>query len=187
MPTPASGAISMNDMRTHINRATTSSISMSEMRTRYGGSGAISFSDLYNTEGFTITPARYYTSSKFFTSNNDGWSSGGFPGAFGSVSPAESNGMVQFATNSFLKWTYQDNIYDPNSVTFGIDNNNDPDDFSDTNGNNITTGYKGGNITRLVVANTSYSVVSSGNTFASASTGSYDMPTSGTVHFLVKF
>lgn len=186
MPTPASGAISMNDMRTHINRATSSAIGMDEMRARYGGSGAISFSDLYNTEGFTINPARYYSASKFFTANNDGWSSGGFPGAFGSVSPAESNGMVQFATNSFLKWMYQDNIFDPNSVTLGIDNNTNPDDFDDTSGNNITAGYKGGNITRVVVANASLSIVNSGNTFSTVST-TYDMPTSGTVHCLVKF
>jgi len=184
MPTPSSGAISMNDMRTHINRATTSSISMSEMRTRYGGSGAISFSDLRNAEGFTINPARYYQSSKFFSANNDGWSSGGFPGAFGSVSPNESNGMVQFAANSYLKWVYQDNIYDPNSTTLGVKENTNNDDYADGNGNTITTGYKGGNISRVVLGNTSCSIVTSGNTFA---TVTYDMATSGTVHCLIKF
>lgn len=159
---------------------------MSEMRTRYGGSGAISFSDLRNTEGFTINPARYYSSSKFFTANNDGWSSGGFPGTFGSVSPNESGGMVQFAANSYLKWVYQDNIFDPNSVTLGIKENTNHDDLNDANGNTITTGYKGSNITRVVVANTSYSIAGSGNTFSTVST-SYDMPTSGTIHCLVKF
>jgi hypothetical protein len=184
MPTPASGAISMNDMRTHINRATGSSISMSEMRARYGGSGAISFSDLYDAEGFTINPARYYSSTKFFTSNNDGWSTGGFPGVFGSVSPNESNGMVQFASSSFLKWVYEDNVFDPGSTTLGIDNNTDPDDFSDSSGNTITAGYKGGDITRIVLGNTSCSIVTSGNTFA---TVTYDMATSGTVHCLIKF
>ena len=185
MPTPASGAISMNDMRTHINRATSSSISMSEMRARYGGSGAISFSDLYDAEGFTINPARYYSSTKFFTSNNDGWSSGGFPGVFGSVSPSESNGMVQFASSSYLKWVYEDNVFDPNSTTLGIDNNTDPDDFSDSNGNTISTGYKGSDITRVVLGNTSCSIVSAANTFVTVSPN--DMPTSGTVHCLIKF
>ncbi len=52
MPTPSSGAISMNDMRSEITRATGSALGMDEIRTRYGGSGAISFSDLYDSEGF---------------------------------------------------------------------------------------------------------------------------------------
>jgi len=184
MPTPASGAISMNDMRTHINRATGSSISMSEMRDRYGGSGAISFSDLYDAEGFTINPARYYASGKFFSANNDGWSAGGFPTAFGSVSPNESNGMVQFAANSYLKWVFEDNLYNAGYTDVGIIHTNDPDNFDDAFGNTITAGYKGGDITRIVLANTSYSITAAGNTGASVS---YNMPISGTVHCLVKF
>lgn len=184
MPTPASGQISMNDMRTHINRATSSSISMSEMRARYGGSGQISFSDLRNAEGFTITAARYYTTSKFFSANNDGWGSGGFVGTFGSVSPNESNGMVQFAANSYMKYLYEDNLFNQGTTSLGIKENNNNDDYNDGNGNTITAGYKGSNITRIVIANTSYSITGSGNTFA---TVSYNMPTSGTLHCLVKF
>lgn len=184
MPTPASGQISMNDMRTHINRATSSSISMSEMRARYGGSGQISFSDLRNAEGFTINPVNYTFTNKYFNQNNDGWSKGGFPGAFGSVSPNEANGMVQFAANSYMKWAFEDNVFDPGFVTIGIKENTNVDDFADSNGNTVTAGYKGSNITRVVLANTSYSVVSSANTFA---TVAYNMPTSGTIHCLVKF
>ena len=64
MPTPTSGAISMNDMNVQITRASgTATISMDTIRTRYGGSGAISFNDLYNTEGFTLTCGVF--SSKF--------------------------------------------------------------------------------------------------------------------------
>ena len=184
MPTPASGAISMDDMRTHINRATSSSISMSEMRTRYGGSGAISFSDLYDSEGFTINPARYYTSSKFFTANNDGWSvQSVLIGVFGSISPNESNGMVQFAAASFLVNVSEDNIYDPGNTALGFRENNNPDDFPGNN-SNITAGYRGGDVTRVVLANTSYSVISSANNYAIVT---YNMPTSGTIHCLVKF
>lgn len=184
MPTPASGAISMNDMRTHINRATSSAIGMDEMRARYGGSGAISFSDLYDAEGFTINPARFYSSSKFYTANSDGWSVGGLPGDMGTISPEESNGCLQFASASFLKWVYEDNIFDPNNTALGIQHNTNVDDYSDTSGNTITAGYKGGDITRIVIANTSYSIISSANTFAVVS---YNMPTSGTLHCLVKF
>jgi hypothetical protein len=184
MPTPASGTISMDDMRTNINRATGSAIGMDEMRARYGGSGAISFSDLYDAEGFTISPARYFESSKFFSANNDGWSHDGYGGDMGTISPEESNGCVQFAAASFLIHVYEDNIFDPGNTGLGIRPNTDVGDFSDTAGNTITAGYKGGDITRIVIANTSYSIISSANTFAVVS---YNMPTSGTLHCLVKF
>lgn len=184
MPTPGSGAISMNDMRSNINRATSSSISMSEMRDRYGGSGSISFSDLRNAEGFTINPARYYTSSKFFTANNDGWSAGGFGGTYGSVSPNESNGMIQIAANSFIAYLSADNLYNGAQTSLGFFQTNDPANYDDGNGNTITSGYKGGNVTRLVIGNTAQSILGSSNTYT---TVSYDMPTSGTLHCLVKF
>lgn len=184
MPTPASGAISMNDMRTHINRATGSSISMSEMRDRYGGSGAISFSDLYDSEGFTINPARYYASSKFFSANNDGWSvQPTLLGVFGSISPTESNGMVQFAAASFLEALYEDNIYDPGLTVVALRPDNNPDNWPGDS-NTITAGYKGGDISRVVLANTSRSINAQANNYASVS---YDMPTSGTIHCLIKF
>jgi len=172
MATPASGAISMDDMRTHINRATTSSISMDEMRTRYGGSGAISFSDLYKTEGFTITCGSY--SSKFFSFD-------GFDKSFavGSVSPNEASGMVQFAANSYMSGM---------SASAGADSFAGASLASDTalSQTGITAGFKGTDVTRIVTANTSRTL---GWSAAGAATVyfTYDFPSSGTIHCLVKF
>lgn len=183
MPTPASGAISMNDMRTHINRATGSSISMSEMRTRYGGSGAISFSDLYNTEGFTINPARYSISGKF-AQDIDGWSDEA-PYSFGSISPDEGNGRIQFAANSWLVDISESETFNPGTTTTSIEPNSTGWVY---NGDQVTAGYKATNVTRMVIANTSYSIVSAfSNSTASSFNVSYSMPTSGTLHCLIKF
>ncbi len=92
MATPASGAISMLDMRNEITRGT-GAISMSEVRARYGGSGAISFSNLYKCEGFIVTCAQRI--DKF--ASLDGW----FPLLdTGSVSPAESNGRPGWGSRS---------------------------------------------------------------------------------------
>jgi hypothetical protein len=172
MPTPASGAISMNDMRTEINRATTSSISMSEMRTRYGGSGAISFSDLYDTEGFIVTCAAY--SSKFV--NFEGWST---IFTTGSVSPNESNGSVQVAANSYI---YQLYAGAGASTSAQMNFGNIPGGLTDLNA--ITAGYRGTDVTRIVTANTSRTITSSSNNGISFT---YDTPSSGEIHCLVKF
>jgi hypothetical protein len=179
MPTPASGTISMNDMRTNINRATGSSISMSEMRTRYGGSGAISFSDLYDTEGFQITVGSY--TDKFGTQN--GYNR--FFYTYGSVNPEESGGLVQFAANSFMVSLGSDvvgNVYI--SLTQTTDGGT-PD------GTLVTSGYKTTDLTRMVMANTSYSII---NAISNSSTSlayigaAYTFPANTTViHCLVKF
>ena len=185
MPTPASGTISMNNMNTEILRASgTATVSMDTIRTRFGGSGAISFSDLHDCEGFTINPARYYTSSKFFTANNDGWSvQPALIGVFGSISPNESNGMVQFAAASFLEALYEDNLYDPGLTAVVLREDNNPGNYPGSP-DTITTGYKGGDISRVVLANTSRSINAQANNYASVN---YDMPTSGTIHCLIKF
>jgi hypothetical protein len=156
---------------------------MSEMRDRYGGSGAIAFSDLYDSEGFTIDPARYYTSSKYFSANNDGWSvQSNLIGVMGSISPNESNGMVQFAAASFLEALYEDNLYDPGITVVALRENNNPSDWP---GNaSITAGYKGVDVSRVVLANTSRSFNAQANSYAAVN---YDMPTSGTIHCLIKF
>lgn len=170
MPTPASGAISMNDMRTHINRATSSAIGMDEMRTRFGGSGAISFNDLYNCEGFTVTCGTL--TSKFLSF--DGWNH--YVGV-GSVSPAESNGQVQIAANSFL-----------GQMTAGIETNTFAGIFlySTNGGENagVTAGFRGDSVTRIVTANTSRSL---GFSSENERYFTYDMPSSGTIHCLIKF
>lgn len=174
MPTPASGAISMNDMRTHINRATGSSISMSEMRARYGGSGSISFSDLRNCEGFVVTVGKYYSVSKFFSADLYGWD--GRLYNFGSVSPNEANG-VQVASNSYIYALYSAN--GTTSGTMALSSNTTFGAEAD-----FTTGYRGTNVTRLVTANTACSITGSSNTSVSFT---YSFPTTGTVHCLVKF
>lgn len=177
MPTPGSGAISMNDMRTHINRATSSSISMSEMRDRYGGSGQISFSDLRNCEGFTANPANYYFASKFFTLNLDGWERRQY--LFGSISPDEANG-VQVAANSYIGASYSSAGTSTDAVLVLYNNTQ----FSQTN-TGYTSGFTAVNVTRIVTANVSRSITS---TFANSNVYfTYDWPTTGTIHCLVKF
>lgn len=184
MPTPGSGAISMNNMNTEILRAGgTATVDMSTIRARYGGSGAISFGDLYKSEGFTINPDRLYFSDKSGTANTDGWSDGFY--AHGSISPDEGEGRVQFATNSFLSQVEEDNISD-GGITYLLLTQNTTVIFP--NGDEVTAGFKATNVSRVVLANTSRSISSA----VSSSTDSrvrvaYDMPTSGTIHCLIKF
>jgi hypothetical protein len=171
MPTPASGAISMNDMNVQITRASgTATISMDTIRTRYGGSGAIAFSDLYDTEGFTVTCGTY--TSKFI--NFDGWST---PLSIGSVSPNEASGMVQFAANSYLT-----------SMTAGTGGSTGASVSLSSNttfdSTGITAGYRGGDVTRIVTANTSRSL---GSNTDNSRNFTYDMPSSGEIHCLIKF
>jgi hypothetical protein len=172
----------MNDMRTEINRATSSSISMSEMRDRYGGSGAISFSNLYNSEGFTINPARRSVTGKF-AADYDGWSSvSGLEN--GSISPNEGSGRLQFATNSWLA-EVQEVSLSPGSTQISIEPNSTG--FT-ANGDGVTGGFKTTSVTRVVLANTSYSITSSSSGSGSSNLFvNYDMPTSGTIHCLMKF
>ena len=177
MPTPGSGAISMNDMRSNINRATSSSISMSEMRTRYGGSGSISFSDLRNCEGFTITAGTQ--SSKFATS--DGWDD---DAGLGSISPNEGDGRVQFAANSWIS-SLTESTFNAGVTYIYLQPTSTSTSYV---GDHVTAGFKTTNLSRVVIANTSYGITSaSSNSTASSATVNYDMPTSGTLHCLFKF
>jgi hypothetical protein len=171
MATPASGAISMNDMNVEITRAGgTATISMDTIRTRYGGSGAISFNDLRKSEGFTVTCGTYV--SKFFSF--DGWNSGI---STGSVSPNETSGWVQFAANSYLTsmtaGTGSDDI-----AAIGLAAHTD---FTTAG---ITAGFKGGDVTRIVTANVSRSLGASADEYRYFT---YDMPSSGTINCLIKF
>lgn len=176
MPTPKSGAISMNDMRTEINRATGSSISMSEMRTRFGGSGAISFSDLRGCEGFTVNCS--FNTDKF--GDNDGFRAL----VFGSVSPNDGNGRLQFAANSWLYEMYSAS-FNP-TVTFLTIMQNDS--TLSSNGTQVTAGFKVTDVNRLVAANTSVNISGTfSNNESSYLTAEYDMPNSGTIHCLVRF
>jgi hypothetical protein len=173
MATPASGAISMNDMNVEILRAGgTATISMDTIRTRYGGSGAISFGDLYKSEGFTVTCGTY--TSKFFS--YDGWDSASF-GGVGSVSPNETSGWVQFAANSYLTSMTAGTGSDTAAAILLVSHTN-----SDTVG--ITAGFKGGDVTRIVTANVSRSLGTSADNYRGFT---YDMPSSGTISCLIKF
>lgn len=171
MPTPSSGAISMNDMRSEITRATSSALGMDEIRTRFGGSGAISFSDLYKCEGFTITCGTQ--SSKFISL--DGWNV--FLGV-GSVSPAEANSRVQFAANSYLAQL---------SALAGTSDAAQLQIYADASAgaSGVTAGFRADSITRVVTANTSRSLT--GTPDENVRQFTYDVPGSGTIHCLLKF
>jgi hypothetical protein len=171
MPTPASGAISLNDMNVEILRVGgTASVSMDTIRTRYGGSGAISFNDLRKAEGFTVTCGTY--SSKFFSF--DGWN---YYLGIGSVSPNENTGHLQFATNSFLA-----------ALTAGLGADTFASIYitSDTGGTSsgVTAGFRGDSVTRIVTANISRSITGGSE---SGTSFTYDVPSSGTISCLIKF
>jgi hypothetical protein len=152
------------------------------MRTRYGGSGSISFSDLRKAEGFTIDPVRVYVSGKV-SQNTDGWTTGYSPQ--GSISPNENNGRLQFADNSFLLEVLEDNIFNPGTTALTITQNTT---VILGNGSAVTAGFKSTDITRVVLANTSRTITSAtSNDGQSSAFISYDMPTSGTLHCLIKF
>jgi hypothetical protein len=180
MPTPASGAISMNDLNVEVLRAGgTATVAMSTIRARYGGSGSISFSDLRKAEGFTLNPANITISGKF-AQNSDGWQDD----SVGSISPDENSGRLQFAANSFLFSILEDNLGSPGTTRLQIG--------QDTaviypSGDQVTDGFRTSNITRLVLANTSYGVTAASNSTFSYADVSYNMPTSGTIHCLIKF
>lgn len=166
MATPTSGSISMLNMRSEITRGS-GAISMSEVRTRYGGSGAISFSNLYAAEGFVVTCGQYF--SKFF--NSDGW----YINSYGSVSPNESNGCVQVATGAFIAGVY-DTVVAPTYVFLSGTSSATGDP---------AVGWRGTDIIRVVVSNTNQAF--SGATNTTVTCTNLNMPASGTVHCLVQF
>jgi hypothetical protein len=177
MPTPASGAISMNDMNVEITRASgTATVSMDTIRTRYGGSGAISFSDLRSCEGFVITAGS--DTGKFGTT--EGWTDD----FIGSISPDENSGRIQFAANSFLYACASPAF--SNTVTY-VQIESSPT-VTNFNGDLVTAGFKATNISRVVLANTSRSITAqTSNSTISQAEASYDFPGSGTIHCLLKF
>lgn len=182
MVTPASGQISMLDMRSEITRGT-GAISMSEVRTRYGGSGQINFSDLYDSEGFQVTSG--FFRSKFV--NRDGYST--LAAYIGSVDPAEGtataggNTRLSFVAGSWLAGMHT-TIGTANTVIELVS----AQTAAIANGTAVATGYKPTDITRVVIANVSRTIqstsVSNTTSFANVN---YTMANSGTVHCLIKF
>jgi len=171
MATPASGTITMDNMRDEITRGT-GSVSMSEIRTRYGGSGAISFNDLYASEGFIQTNGQ--TSTKFVTFN--GWHA--FQGPTGSVTPNESGGtvvIVSSAPGSRIYANYQ--IPGQANSTLVLSNT--------SGGATLSSGWSGSDVVRWVCGNTSRTMVN--QTATTVTWTGLTMPTSGQLHNLVKF
>jgi hypothetical protein len=150
---------------------------MEEMRTRFGGSGAISFSDLYKCEGFVITSGS--ATDKFGT--NDGF----VDDYIGSVSPDEGSGRVSFAANSWLSSCYSPGF--STTVTYiQLEANSGPG--ISFNGDQVTAGFKTTNVTRVVIANTARSITTQqSNSTISQIEVPYDFPGSGTIHCLLKF
>lgn len=176
MATPASGAISMLNMRSEITRGA-GAISMSEVRTRAGRSGAISFSDMYACEGFTANPTSLSTKFSYY----EGWQYRVF--AHGSVSPNEASG-VQVAANSYI---YSMGTVTPSACTTWSNASLDLADAATGFGaNGITAGFRGTDIIRVVTANVSRTL---GWATASNSTAyyTYNWPTTGTIHCMVQF
>lgn len=163
-------------MRNEITRGA-GAISMSEVRARYGGSGAISFSDLRKCEGFTANPANYNFSSKYITLNLDGWDARMY--LYGSISPNEANG-IQVAANSYIGSMYSDAGTSTTGVLQLYANTS-----TDQSNTGYTTGFRAIDVTRIVTANVARSITS---TYANNIVYyTYDWPTTGTIHCLVKF
>jgi hypothetical protein len=177
MATPSGPQISMLDMRAEITRGT-GNISMSEVRTRYGGSGQINFSDLYKSEGFIVTVGSY--SDKF--TNQQGFSRHVF--IYGSVNPDEAAGQIQFAANSFMRYL---------ATGFGtqIQLGQTSNTAINMNGDLVTAGFKATDVTRIVISNTAYSIgnaVSNSTVSAATTSAEHTWSVNGTsAHCLVKF
>lgn len=101
MTTPASGAISINDLRTELKTVGSLDLNATEVR-RLGGNivGAVSLSALYNKFAFTIT------------AGTDGTNTGYFSGSFGSIagSPTTFHGY-----NIMAAWLNNTGLF-----TFGL-------------------------------------------------------------------
>lgn len=164
MPTPASGTISMDNMRDEITRST-GSVSMSEVRTRAGRSGAISFNQMYDCEGWVQTNAQFV--SKYVTFY--GWRDDTLIYPCGSVTPDESGGQVVIVTGR--------NILGFSRATSTANTT------LDMSGSSIP-GYNAGNITRFVAANVSRTFTTSGDI---SLTAVYAVANTGTTHCMVQF
>ena len=173
MPTPSGPTISMDNMRDEITRST-GSVSMQEIRTRAGRSGAISFSQMYNCEGWTQVNAYYAT--KYTTWQ--GW----HPLTTGSsVSPEESGGsgpagVVFSLTSPGSRATAFFKVSTTANSTLSFSNNT-----GGTTG--FTTNYQPSDVTRLVAANVSQSFTTSSTSVSTP----YIVANTGTIHCMVQF
>lgn len=161
-----SGQIGMNDMRNEITRATSSALSMSEIRTRYGGSSDISFSQLRKSEGFTVTNGSFYAGGK---PPVDIVGFDRLLATVGTVSPAENSGRVEFTTNCVLESFFSANNDTAGTMLFS---------------GSPPGGFQGTDVTRVVTANTSRTITSSSGSGVNFTYGFVD---GQTIHCLIKF
>jgi hypothetical protein len=172
MPTPASGTISMLNMRSEITRGG-GAISMSEVRTRAGRSGAISFNQMYDCEGWVQTNGQ--TVTKFVTIN--GWHYQFGP--TGSVSPNETgdNRLIIISTGngSRIFSNHQVSGQACNQLSFQ----------NTTQGSTLSSGYAPTNVTRIVAGNTARTL--GGTTSSIRYWTGLTMPTGGSLHCMVQF
>ena len=181
MPTPKTGAITLNDINVEIKRGTSATTcSLNDVRTRTGFTGAISFSDLRGGEGalitggvFTIKGAQFYGFNRVQQ--------------IGTVTPAESNGYLQFATNSFFGQCSTTNNA-PTLTTVALSQVADQTPLA--NGTAVTTGFKTTDINYIALGGASRTITSatSTNTTSTASI-TYGMPTANnaTTEFFIRF
>jgi hypothetical protein len=162
-------------MRSEITRGA-GAISMSEVRTRAGRSGAISFSQMYACEGFTANPTAL--STKF--TQYEGWQYRF--NAHGSVSPNEASG-VQVAANSYI---YGMGVSTPTACTTWSNAYINLADAATGFNAGITAGWRGTDIIRVVTANVSRTLGWAAATNSSAYY-TYNWPTTGTIHCMVQF
>jgi hypothetical protein len=179
MPTPSGPTISMDNMRDEITRST-GSVSMQEIRTRAGRSGAISFSQMYNCEGWVQTNAQYV--SKYFT--HEGWST--LVGPSSSISPNEG-GSSPTPTGALIFTTTSpgSRLVAAFTVSGGANTTMSIANTGGSVSSTIATNYRAQDVTRVVFANTSRTILSqpSNNTVIV----SYQQATSGTYHNMIQF
>ena len=175
MPTPTSGTISMDNMRDEITRST-GSVSMSEIRTRAGRSGAISFNQMYACEGFTANPTSLSTKFTYY----QGWQYR--LQAHGSVNPNEASG-VQVAANSYI---YGMNYAVPTACTTWSNSRILLADAATGFNTTVTAGFRGTDIIRVVTANVSRTLGWQA-AVNSAAYYTYNWPSTGTIHCMVQF
>jgi hypothetical protein len=178
MPTPKTGAITLDDINVEIKRGTSATTcSLDDVRTRTGFTGTISFSDLRGGEGASLTQGRF----SFKGINTDGYSA---LLAIGSVSPAESNNRLQFAANSFMHGVDMSSVAAGNTrISFGATNA-----AVSGNGDQITAGFKTTSINYVAIAGASRSISNAvSNTSQATAHVSHTMGSSGSVDFFIRF
>ena len=169
MATPASGAISLGDMRTEITRGA-GAISMSEVRTRYGGAGAISFNSLYACEGWIQTNGSF--TNKYFSYT--GWLSP----STGSVAPNDGSQTVVVTATAPGSKLYSLSYFGSGDSFLGIGNTSSSDGLP-------TAGYRGTDVIRVVTANTNRTIT--GTSTNNTVSVTYAVAGSGTIHNLIQF